>query len=96
MTTTIWRPNPAGPRVIWAVLRAGTAVNPAPPPTGHRAVAAIRLLCAEYHVGVVVVDPAAQCGPVIAQLMHRALRAPPLTVGQMDVWLNVQADLHRP
>jgi hypothetical protein len=31
----------------------------------------------------------------VARLVGKALGTPPSTVGQMDVWLNVQRDLPR-
>lgn len=91
-----WKPNPAGPPILRHILLAGTSAHPAPPPTGRRAAAAIRQLCARYRAGVVLVDPAARYGPTMAALMRRALHAPPVKVGRMDVWTHVQAGLHRP
>lgn len=85
--SSTWRPDPVGAPVILRVLLAGTAAYPGPPTDGE-AVAAVRQLCATYRVGVVLVDPSAEYGRTVAGLMHRALRARPLKVGQMDVWLH--------
>jgi hypothetical protein len=88
-----WRPDPAGPPILLPVLRAGTAVDPGPPPTSQQAVAALRQLCARYRIDVVLVRPGATYGGRFAHLMRRALGEPPLRSGGMDVWTGVQARL---
>lgn len=88
-----WRPVPSGPPVLRQVLLASTVAHPGPPPANPQAVAAIRQLCARYRVGVVLVDPAWRYGHAVAGLISRALRSPPVRMGRMDVWLQVQTDL---
>ena len=91
-----WQLNPPGPPVISAVFLAGTKLHPNPPPEAQpQTLAAIRLLCARYRVGVILVRPTARYAPAVARLISKALGRPPRTVGRMDVWLDVQRDLLR-
>jgi hypothetical protein len=89
-----WRLNPPGPPLLSAVFLAGTRLHPEPPPAAQpRTLAAIRLLCTRYRVGVILIDRAARYAPGVARLVRKALGVPPRTMGRMDVWLNVQRDL---
>jgi hypothetical protein len=90
-----WQPDPPGPPVISAILLAGTSRQPGPPPGGDaQTLAAVRLFCASNRIGAVFVQPAARYGRQVAQIISAALRRPPAAVGQLEVWLNVQRDLH--
>jgi len=91
-----WQLDPPGPPVISAVFLAGTKLYPkAPPAAQPQTLAAIRLLCARERVGVILIQRTAHYAPAVARLVGKALGTPPSTVGQMDVWLNVQRDLPR-
>ncbi len=90
-----WHWQPAGPKVLAAVLKAGRYPYSRPPPTGANAVSAIRQLFSRYPISVVLVDRATRDGSAFAGLVGRALQAPPEREGRMDVWLNVQRDLRR-
>jgi len=90
---TTWHWQPAGPKVLLQVLRAGRYPSTPPPPMTGAAFAAVRQLLARYHISAVLVDRAARHGAALAELASRALRAPPQRHGRMDVWLNVQRDL---
>ncbi len=91
-----WQLNPPGPPVISAVFLAGTRLYPkAPPAAQPRTLAAIRLLCARHRVGVILIRRTAHYAHAVARLIGNALGRPPSTVGQLDVWLNVQRDLLR-
>ena len=91
-----WQLNPPGPPVISAVFLAGTKLYPKPPPAAQpQTLAAIRLVCARYRVGVILVRRTARYAPAVARLMSGALGRPPRVAGQMDVWLGVQRDLLR-
>jgi hypothetical protein len=91
-----WRLNPPGPLVLSAVLLAGTRLRPGrPPPPWPPTLAAIRQLCARYHVAVVLVDRRARYGHAVASIIGKALASPPRALGQMDIWLNVGRDLAR-
>jgi hypothetical protein len=92
---TTWHWQPAGPQVLLQVLRAGRYPKTPPPPMTPAAIAAVRRLIATQHVSVVLVDRAVRDGGALAMVINRALRAPPLQRGRMDIWLNVQRDLHR-
>jgi hypothetical protein len=88
-----WHPLPQGPPVLAAVLEAGQYPSSPPPPMTASAVAAIRQLCARYHVAVVFVDRKARYGHNFDLLVHRALGPPGRVDGPLSVWLNVQRDL---
>ncbi len=91
-----WQLNPPGPPVISAVFLAGTRLYPnAPPAAQPPTLAAIRLLCARYRVGVILVRRTAHYAHAVARLISNALGRPPVIAGQMDVWLNVQRGLLR-
>jgi len=89
-----WQLAPPGPPVLSSIFLAGTRLYPKPPPAARpQTLAGIRVLCARYRVGVILVDRAVRYGPAVARLVSRALGVPPRTMGRMDVWLNVQRDL---
>jgi hypothetical protein len=91
-----WQLNPPGPPVISAVFLAGTKLYPNPPPAAQpQTLAAIRLLCARYRVGVILIRRTAHYAPAVARLIRGALGSPPRVAGQMDVWPDVQRDLPR-
>ena len=80
--------------MISAVFLAGTKLDPNPPPAAQPlTLAAIRLLCARYRVGVILIRRNAHYGPAVARLISDALGKPPRTTRQLDVWLDVQRDL---
>jgi hypothetical protein len=92
---TTWHWQPAGPKVLLQVLRAGRYPSTPPPPMTGAALAAVRQLLARDHISAVLVDRATRDGTALAALVSRALQAPPRQHGRMDVWLNVQRDLQR-
>ena len=92
--SSTWRPSPPGPPVISAIFLAGTRWSRKPPPAAQpQTLAAIRLACAQYRVGVILIDPAARYGHAVARLVGSALGVPPRRVGHMDLWLNVGRDV---
>jgi hypothetical protein len=91
-----WRPDPAGPPILLPVLRAGTTVDPGPPPASQQAVAALRQLCTRDGIDVVLVDTAARYGGRFAHLVRRAIGPPTLRSGGMTVWTEVPARLRAP
>jgi hypothetical protein len=91
-----WHWEPAGPKVLLAVLHSGRYHSTAPPPMTRGAIAAVRALLAREHVSVVLVGPASREGPALAALMKQVLGVPTWHQGRMEVWLNVQRDLQRP
>ena len=92
---TTWHWQPAGPKVLLQVLRAGRYLSTPPPPMTPAAVAAVRQLLARDHISAVLVDQQTRDGAALAVLMTSVLQALPEQHGRMDVWLNVQRDLRR-
>lgn len=90
-----WHPLPQGPPVLAEVLEAGQYPQVPAPPITASAAAAIRQLCARYHVAVVFVDRKARYGHDFDLLVHRALGMPGRVDGRVSVWLHVQRDLRR-
>jgi hypothetical protein len=88
-----WQMKPPGGPVAAALLLAGTKHGGHLPPSGQRTRAAIRRLCARYHVQAIFVEPAVPAGHAVAALISHALGRQPSVAGPLDVWLNVQRDL---
>jgi hypothetical protein len=90
---TTWHWQPAGPKVLLQVLRAGRYPATPPPPMTRQAIDAVRQFITHNHVSVVLVDRATRDGNALAVLMRFVLHAEARPRGRMDVWLNVQRDL---
>jgi hypothetical protein len=90
---TTWHWQPAGPKVLLRVLRAGRYPATPPPPMTQAAIDAVRQFIARNNVSVVLVDRTTRDGVALAALMRYVLHADAWQRGRMDVWLNVQRDL---
>jgi hypothetical protein len=90
---TTWHWQPAGPKVLLKVLRAGRYPTTPPPPMTQQAIDAVRQFITHNHVSVVLVDRTTRDGTALAVLMKYVLHTGAWQRGRMDVWLNVQRDL---
>jgi len=90
---TTWHWQPAGPKVLLQVLRAGRYPATPPPPMTQAAIAAVRQFVVRNNVSVVLVDRTTRDGNALADLMSQVLHTPGTQRGRMQVWLNVRHDL---